>query len=312
MNWYTQSPLNWSGSEGFSQYQSFDMTSAQALTSIIDNVNNLISILRDPSDTTTLRIGDINLDLSKLEHEKMSRHLSEASRALNKLAYDYKVATPGLITPSMLKIEDDKNIHTPQTSYIVSTFKEPKEETSPYLTSKEHKHHIEPNVDNECIGIGKSFSSLDEAASVFEDYAINCGFNICKGNSKKDVYQEFACSARGKVRMRKISDQSKQRNRKSIKKMCKCHIILRKKDDEWIITTRKLHHTHELLSGEEIKKTAKNRYIPDEFKGKAIELYEKGEAPAKIQYEFEEELGDKCTWSMKDLYNMLYRYKSGF
>lgn len=162
----------------------------------------------------------------------MSRHLSEASRALNKIAYDYRVITPGLLTPSMLKTEEEMKISTPQTNFLVSSFKESKEEFSPYLTQKEHKHHIEPNVDSECIAIGRCFSSLDEAAEKFQDYAVRCGFNICKGNSKKDVYQEYACSARGKVRMRKISDESKRRNRKSIKKMCKCHIILRKKDDE--------------------------------------------------------------------------------
>ncbi|OMJ93239.1 hypothetical protein SteCoe_3817 [Stentor coeruleus] len=289
------------------------MTSAQALTSIIDNVNNLISILRDPNDNTTLRTGKTYLDLSKPEYEKMSRHLSEASRALNKIAYDYKVISPGLLTPSILKLEDDIKISTPQTTTFMSSFQDIKEEVKPFMKTKEHKehkHHIEPNVDNECINIGNTFKTLEEAADVFEEYARKCGFNICKGNSKRDVYQEFACSARGKVRMRKIPDQSKQRNRKSIKKMCKCHVILRKKDDDWVITTRKLHHTHELLSIDEIKKTAKNRFIPDEFKLKAIELHSKGEAPAKIQYEFESELGERCTWSMKDLYNMLYRYKS--
>jgi len=57
MNWYAQSPLNSSGSEAMSPYLSFDMTSAQALTSIIDNINSLISILRDPSDITFLRTG---------------------------------------------------------------------------------------------------------------------------------------------------------------------------------------------------------------------------------------------------------------
>jgi hypothetical protein len=240
----------------------------------------------------------------------MSRHLSEASRALNKIAYDYKVISPGLLTPSILKLEDDVKINTPQTTTLVSSFQDIKEEIQPFMKSKEHKHHIEPNVDNECISIGSTFKTLEDAADVFEEYARKCGFNICKGNSKRDVYQEFACSARGKVRMRKISDQSKQRNRKSIKKMCKCHVILRKKDDDWVITTRKLHHTHELLSIDEIRKTAKNRFIPEEFKLKAIELHAKGEAPAKIQYEFESELGERCTWSMKDLYNMLYRYKS--
>lgn len=310
MNWYPQSPLNWSGSESYIQFPSFDMTSAQALTSIIDNVNSLISILRDPSDTTTLRTGKNYADLSRSEHEKMSRHLSEASRALNKIAFDYRVASPGLLTPSMLKTEEELKISTPQTNFLVSSFKEKQEDVMPYIAPKEHKHHIEPNVDSSSIGIGITFSSLEEAAESFQDYAVKCGFNICKGNSKKDVYQEYACSARGKVRMRKISDQSKRRNRKSIKKMCKCHIILRKKDDDWIITTRKLHHTHDLLSTDQIKKTAKNRYIPEDIKNQALALYEKGETPARIQNQFETELGELCTWSMKDLYNMLYRHKS--
>jgi hypothetical protein len=307
MNWYSQSPPYSSGSEMMSQFPSFDMTSAQALTSIIDNVNSLISILRDPSDTTCLRTGKIHSDLSKQEYEKMSRHISEAARALNKIAFDYKVVSPVFLSPLQLKLEDDRKINTPQTSYLVSSFKEVKDELSPYLYHSKEK--IEPNIDNECIAIGRSFETLEEAANVFEQYAVRCGFNTCKGNSKKDVYQEFACSARGKVRMRKISDQSKQRNRKSIKKMCKCHIILRKKDELWVVTTRKLHHTHELLTHDEIKKTAKNRFIPEEYQRKALELYNAGEAPAKIQYRFESELLDKCTWSMKDLYNMLYKYK---
>ena len=238
----------------------------------------------------------------------MCRHISEAARALNKLAFDYKVISPVYLTPLQLKLEDERKICTPQTSFLVSSFQETKEEVNPYLYHHS-KDKIEPNVDSESIAIGTSFESLEEAANVFEQYAINCGFNTCKGNSKKDVYQEFACSARGKVRMRKVSDQSKQRNRKSIKKMCKCHIILRKKDDLWVITTRKLHHTHSLLTNEEIKKTAKNRFIPEEYQKKALELYHSGLAPAKIQYKFETELQEKCTWSMKDLYNMLYKYK---
>lgn len=92
--------------------------------------------------------------------------------------------------------------------------------------------------------------------------------------------------------------------------MCKCHIILRRKGDKWIITTRKLQHTHDLLTPDEIKRTAKNRYIPEDIKQKALDLYNAGEAPAKIQYQLENELGERCTWSMKDLYNMLYRFKN--
>jgi hypothetical protein len=301
--------MNWNGQPVYNFFikeenPSFDMTSATALTSIIDNVNNLISILRDPSDTTTLRTGNSNIDLSSTEHYKMSRHLYEASRGLSKICYDYKVpnSTPALV-------EQAPKISTPQTNFLVSSFRDTGHDSS-FTLPKHHKHHFEPSIDNECISIGKIFKDVKDAALVFQQYAVACGFNICKGNSKKDVYQEYSCSARGKVRMRKIPDQSKCRNRKSIKKMCKCHIILRKKDDDWIITTRKLYHTHELLSPDEIKKTAKNRFIPDEFKKKAIDLYESGEAPAKIQYQFENEMGSMCTWSMKDLYNMLYRHKS--
>lgn len=238
--------------------------------------------------------------------------MSEASRALNKISFDYKVVSPVFVTPMMVKLEDELKISTPQTSYIVSSFKEPCRDLNPFLRRKESKDRYEPTVDSDSIAIGSVFEDLDQAAEVFEQYAVKCGFNTCKGNSKKDVYQEFACSARGKVRMRKVNDQSKQRNRKSIKKMCKCHIILRKKDDLWVITTRKLHHTHQLLSSDEIKKTAKNRYIPEEYQQRAIEMYKNGEAPAKIQYEFESELREKCTWSMKDLYNMLYKYKESF
>jgi len=235
--------------------------------------------------------------------------MSEASRALNKIAYDYKVVSPVFLTPLMVKLDDESKINKSQAGFILSSFKEPHDELRPFLHRKEPKDRYEPTVENESIAIGITFGDLEQAAEVFEQYAVKCGFNICKGNSKKDVYQEFACSARGKVRVRKVNDHSKQRNRKSIKKLCKCHIILRKKDDLWVITTRKLHHTHQLLSQDEIKKTAKNRYIPEEYQQRAINLYNNGEAPAKIQYEFESELEDKCTWSMKDLYNMLYKYK---
>lgn len=251
--------------------------------------------------------------MSKNEHERVSRHISEASRALNKIAIDFRIPTPGLCTPAITKSEDEPKISTPQTNHLVSSFKELKEEsTSSFILRKESlkaETEIDPIVDSEDIAIGRTFDNLDDAAEEFQRYALRCGFNICKGNSKKDVYQEYACSARGKVRMRKISEQDKRRNRKSIKKMCKCHIILRMKGNKWTITTRKLQHTHELLTSEEIKRTAKNRFIPDPIKQRALALYNAGEAPAKIQYQLETELGDKCTWSMKDLYNMLYRHK---
>ncbi|CAG9310020.1 unnamed protein product [Blepharisma stoltei] len=305
MTWYSHSPLNWCAKEEYVRQSSYEITSAQALNSIIDNVNNLIAILKDPTDTTSLRA-----DLSKLEHEKVSKYVVEASQALMKIASDYNVPFHTSIITTLLKPEEEPKISTPQTNHLVSSFNV-KEEISVFPALKEHKQFVEvtPPVDNECIAIGRAFNTLEEAAQAFQDYALKCGFNICKGNSKKDVYQEYACSARGKVRMRKIQDQSKRRNRKSIKKMCKCHIILRLKANVWVITMRKLQHTHDLLTIDEIKKTAKNRYIPEDIKERAVKMYNDGETPAKIQYQLESELGDLCTWSMKDLYNMLYRNK---
>mmetsp|Transcript_16316 Transcript_16316/g.16252 ORF Transcript_16316/g.16252 Transcript_16316/m.16252 type:complete len:234 (-) Transcript_16316:312-1013(-) len=232
MNWYAHSPVKWSGMETYSQCTSYDMTAAQALNSIIDNVNNLIAILREPADSTTLRS-----DLSKSEHDKICKHVSEASKALNKIATEFNIASTEL-TP-IIKPEDELKISTPQTNHLVSSFKEIKEDLQPaiYMLKKElhplFKDEIEfdPSIDSECIAVGKFFDTLEDAAEEFNKYALRCGFNICKGNSKKDVYQEYACSARGKVRMRKINDQDKRRNRKSIKKSCKCHIILRKKNN---------------------------------------------------------------------------------
>jgi hypothetical protein len=81
------------------------------------------------------------------------------------------------------------------------------------------------------------------------------------------------------------------------------------KGTSWVITTRKLSHTHELLPTQEVLRTAKNRYIPEAVRERALEQYLAGEAPARIQYQLEHELGERVTWSMKDLYNMLYRYK---
>lgn len=310
MNLSRYSPVSWSN-ESQSQVVSFEMTSAQALRSTIENVNCLLSILTNPLDSTALRNGKQHVDLTYSEHQKVARHVSEASRSLSKLALDYNVYSA---TSPMLKGDEDFRICTPQTKELVSSFnsiKDDSESSFPKEASLYVKQtiEIEPPVDSENIAIGRTFATLEEARDAFKDYAFLCGFNVCKGNSKKDIYQEYACSSRGKVRMRKVHDPTKRRNRKSIKKMCKCHIILRKKGQQWVITTRKLQHTHELLSPQEIKNTAKNRFIPESVRQKALELYCGGEAPAKIQYMFETELGDNCTWSMKDLYNMLYRYK---
>jgi len=166
----------------------------------------------------------------------------------------------------------------------------------------------EPEVSDAGIEVGRNFESLERATEAFERYARACGFTVCKGNSKRDVYQELACSARGRVRVRK-SAEGKKRNRGSIKHMCKCHVILRKVENCWVVTTRNLKHTHSLLSSDALRKVAKHRYIPDLVRSRALELYQSGETPAKIQYTLEAELKDQCTWTMKDLYNMLYRHK---
>lgn len=305
MNWYTQSPSNWSVSEKNGNLCSVDISSSEALNITYDSVNTLINLLKDYSDIQDIKSGKLQKQLESDEQAQVSKCISDAIKCLNKLATDFNVLTPILFSPLALKTEEESSSFVSKPSSF-ATYPQYTEQINPYLQG----NYFMPHVDDSNISIGSVFMTLDDAATVFEDYAQRCGFNTCKGNSKKDVYQEFSCSARGKVRVRKVSDESKQRNRKSIKKMCKCHIILRKKDNYWMITTRKLVHTHELLSSAEIKKTAKNRYIPEDCKQKAIELYEKGEPPAKIQLEFENSLQEKCTWSMKDLYNMLYKHKS--
>lgn len=270
---------------------------ASALEVVVSHVNCLIAILRVPNDKTLLRT-----DLSKQEHEQVSRCLIEASRALNRISQEYRVYS--LTVSSMLEDENKSalpaydlfpNACTSQIKYADSV--------------QSSMSDFEPAVNSDMIAVGAIFPSLDAAGEAFSDYAINAGFNICKGNSKKDVYQEFACSSRGKVRSRKVVDSVKRRNRASVKKSCKCHIILRKKGQEWTITTRKLGHSHDLMTEEEIQMTAKNRFIPDEVKDKAVSMYLEGETPAKIQNHLQDEYGGKVTWSMKDLYNMLYRHK---
>ena len=116
---------------------------------------------------------------------------------------------------------DDENTSFVSKPSSFAAYSQYTEQINPYLQG----NYFMPHVDDSTISIGSIFMTLEDAATAFENYAQRCGFNTCKGNSKKDVYQEFSCSARGKVRVRKVSDESKQRNRKSIKKMCKCHII---------------------------------------------------------------------------------------
>lgn len=303
MNWYPLSPshLTWSGSDKVNPGP-YDISLSEALSLSKSNILLLASVLADQTYSTSPK--PIRAKLSDEEYEIIYKCISEAIKALRTLALEFNLSTPNCLTPLILKNElnlgQNKSLNIP-----VPSFTDCKKEINPYIEEKNY----EADVDDSCLAIGTNFPSLEEASLVFENYAVACGFNICKGNSKKNVYQEFACSARGKVRVRKVEDQSKQRNRKSIKQMCKCHIILRKKENFWVITTRKLSHTHHLLSSDQIKKTAKNRFIPEEYKQKAIELYQQGEAPAKIQYDFESTLQERCTWSMKDLYNMLYRFK---
>jgi hypothetical protein len=91
--------------------------------------------------------------------------------------------------------------------------------------------------------------------------------------------------------------------------MCRCHIVIRKRGEVWEITSSRLTHTHKLLSKEELLMTAKNRFIPDDIKKLAISLYQEGSSPARIQELLESQAGVACTWTMKDLYNLLYRYK---
>mmetsp|Transcript_14237 Transcript_14237/g.26869 ORF Transcript_14237/g.26869 Transcript_14237/m.26869 type:complete len:324 (+) Transcript_14237:2856-3827(+) len=298
MNKYLYSPpASWSPQESLLGLANLEMTPVQAVESVVNNVNSLIAILRLPNDASRLRS-----DLSKLEREQVQLYLSESSKALSRLALDYATSPP---VSSFIKSEDDLS---PPFENIVSAFDLNRRGLEAGVHIRQTVE-IEPPINSENIQIGQVFSCLEEASEAFKDYALRCGFNICKGNSKKDVYQEYACSARGKVRMRKVADSIKRRNRRSIKKLCKCHIILRKKGDTWVITTRKLSHTHDLLPTQEVLKTAKNRYIPEEIRQRALEQYLAGEAPARIQYQLEHELGDRVTWSMKDLYNMLYRYK---
>jgi hypothetical protein len=267
----------------------------QALESLVSNINSLISILRLPNDASRLRA-----DLAKHELAQVQACLEKSSRALARLGLDYSAPES-----SFVKSEDDTSAPLDR---LISGFELTKRESEADGFSR-HEVEIEPPVNSENIQIGQTFSCLEEASEAFKDYALRCGFNICKGNSKKDVYQEYACSARGKVRMRKIAESVKRRNRLSIKKLCKCHIILRMKGQDWVITTRKLAHTHDLLPTQEVLKTAKNRYIPEEIRQHAIQQYLTGEAPARIQYQLEHDLGERVTWSMKDLYNMLYRYR---
>jgi hypothetical protein len=285
MNWYSESPANWSEKNSIHS----DLSSSEALSLAHSSVTTLKFLLKTfPSSQSDFS------DLSEKNQLEVNHCISDIFHCLNKLASSYNIQSPSPFPPLPLKPE--------VLSLPIS------EISNPFLNKALKPVQIQ--TDDSTIALGSVFFSLEEAGQAFKDYAARSGFTSCKGNSKKNVFQEFSCSARGKVRMRKVQDESRQRNRKSMKKMCKCHIILRKKHNFWILTTRKLIHSHELLSTEDLKKTAKNRFIPEDCKLKAFEMYEKGEAPVKIQLKFESLLKEKCSWSMKDLYNLLYKYKS--
>jgi hypothetical protein len=272
-----------------------EASAAAALDSVVACVNCLISILKVPNDRTALRT-----DLSKTERDQLSILLTEGSRALSQISQEYQLCS--LNVSSLL---DDDSRPPP----ILELFGPTCQVNYAHSVPSSLISDIEPTVDSGIISIGAFFPSLNAAEEAFAKYAYRAGFNICRGNSKKEVYQEFACSSRGKVRSRKATDSVRQRNRSSVKKACKCHVVLRKKDHVWMITTRTLGHSHELMTPQEIQMTARYRFIPDHIKDRAVTLYLGGETPAKVQSLLEEECGGGVTWSMKDMYNMLYRHK---
>lgn len=262
--------MNWSlqASNLWSESVIIEPKSAQVLNTVVESVNSLVDLLRLPHDPHSLRC-----DFAKSDLDRVHKLISDGVSGLHSICHDYAV-TPILNFPEVQSDSDS-----------------------------ELQGHGEEDIE-----VGRRFDTLENATEAFERYANASGFTVCKGNSKRDVYQELACSARGKVRIRK-SNEGKKRNRGSIKQMCKCHIILRKVAGCWMITKRNLKHTHALMTGEELRKVAKHRFIPEDVRGKALEMYRKGETPAKIQFTFESTLQERCTWTMKDLYNMLYRHR---
>lgn len=304
--------MNWFASSNIHSLPPAILTPAQALSSLAENVNCLIALLRVPGDTSALRTGIAHIDLPATDQDRLAKHISDALAGFRTLAVQYKAPTVNSLLP------EETQLSLPQHAQGLEAKKEEDPlSLSKYLNGSEEPSEVEsrqvevePNVSSEDIREGVEFWTLEEAEEVFADYATRAGFTICKGNSKKDVYQEFACSSRGKKRDRKVSDVTKRRNRASIKSMCRCHIILRKKGEKWLLSTRRLTHTHELLQPEEVLRTSKHRQIPEEVKKRAIEEYLRGDTPAKIQDRLMKELGEACTWSMKDLYNTLYRFKT--
>ena len=301
--------MNWFASSNIHSLPPALLTPAQALASLAENVNCLIALLRVPGDISALRTGTAHTDLTRTDQDRLSKHVSDALAGFRTLAVEYKAPTVNSLLPveTKLSLPHAAEVKKEEDPMSLSRYLNGSDEPSE-VESKQAE--VEPNVSCEGIREGLDFDTLEQAEAAFAEYATCAGFTICKGNSKKDVYQEFACSSRGKKRDRKVSDITKRRNRASIKSMCRCHIILRKKGERWLLSTRRLTHTHELLQPEEVLRTSKHRQIPEEVKKRAIEEYLRGDTPAKIQDKLMKELGEACTWSMKDLYNTLYRFKT--
>jgi hypothetical protein len=275
-----------------------DASSLGSLRSVIDHVNAIISIVRHPSDPNTVKSSNIYIVFSHREVDELTKHSIEATSSLMDIPRCFSESR----SEHSIKSEDSS-------IYGVSSQDSVQSELPAGWISTQGLTEIEPAIDASFLELGNFFENLQDAEDAFRGYGLECGFNICRGNSKKDVYQEYACSAKGSARKRKVDELSRQRNRTSMKHHCKCHIVLRKKEGLWFITSRKLSHTHALMTPDEIRRSAKNRHIPHEFKQEAISLYSSGKPPSYIQQMFESKLGSRCTWNMKDLYNLLYKYK---
>lgn len=265
--------------------------------SLVDHVNSIISILRRPEDSS-LKTCKLYTAISRSEMDEVIQHSLEATSKLMEISRSY------------VEVEDTNFLKCEDVEVSTPDLYDSHNELYMYRDYSQdiQYNEFESGVDASKIAVGSQFATLQDAEGAFREYALQCGFNICKGNSKKDCYQELACSARGRARSRH-SDSNRLRRRSSIKAMCRCHIVIRKREEFWEITSSRLTHTHKLLSKEELLMTAKNRFIPDDIKKLAISLYQEGSSPARIQELLETQAGVTCTWTMKDLYNLLYRYK---
>lgn len=280
-------------------YYEYSSTSHEALTSLVDHVNAIIGILRKPEDCNLFKSSNFNSAISKPEMDEVISHSLEATSKLMQISRSYMEVQD----TNFLKCEDDVEVSTPDIYDSQNDLYQHRDSQDLNL------YEFEAEVDSSRVSVGSRFETLKDAEAAFQEYAMKCGFNICKGNSKKNQYQELACSARGRARNRNTDSNNRLRRRNSIKAMCKCHIVIRKREEGWEITSARLSHTHKLLSKEELLMTPKNRFIPDDIKKVAIKLYQEGSSPARIQEFLETQSGAECTWTMKDLYNLLYRYR---